>query len=103
MLHSPFARKGRRIYDHVRCGGESAVRSLARQPAFAFTSFKLRRTPRFALALRGAAPRVSGAHGPRPWDLLRALRERGWKARRWYLSPIKLVQAGRTVIATGVA
>ncbi|WP_456797210.1 hypothetical protein [Bradyrhizobium sp. USDA 4473] len=54
--------------------------------------------------------RISGAQGPRPWDLLRALRDsrwldpwvaRGWKARRWYLSPIKLIQAGGTVILSG--
>ncbi|MVT52583.1 hypothetical protein GPL17_19055 [Bradyrhizobium yuanmingense] len=56
--------------------------------------------------------RISGTHGPRPWDLLRALRDsrwldpwvaRGWKARRWFLSPIKLVQAGETIILSGAA
>jgi hypothetical protein len=56
--------------------------------------------------------KIGGAQGPRHWDLLRSLRDagwleawvaKGWRARRWYLSPAKLSAVSSAVALLGSA
>ncbi|MBB4362192.1 hypothetical protein GGD65_003217 [Bradyrhizobium sp. CIR18] len=54
--------------------------------------------------------KIAGPNGPRNWDLLRSLRDAGWleawvakawRARRWYLKPLRLVQISGSVMLVG--